>query len=432
LPPRAEPARVAVTPDGVFSGYAAIFARRDLGGDVIEPGAFAETLRARGGAAGLRVLFMHDPKEPIGTLELAREDGRGLMVRGRLIPGVRRAHEVYALVKAGALDGLSIGFKPVRARRDPVAGVRRLIAIDLWEVSLVTFPLMPEARLFRLAPPPSLLAKYSPDQPRVPAGQREGGQWTAGGGWTPAKDRDDPKDARGKEEGRVEDAVRRPPKKPGSGQSGGQGSGRPPNRPTFRPPDVPSRPEAAPPRPPPAANPPPARSDRATQLREERDRAVDGTRQRDPQWVPPPPPPSIAGGDDEPRALEFARDEAHWRLRELTRPSDPAERAARSIDDIIAPDGRPLGWRARGAGEEILTVTPRMFDALRDDLAEGATLVPPSERAGGLAGYRGEVFARENGELFGLRFSSGSGDTIDLFGRGGSSGIITKIHGSMR
>jgi uncharacterized protein len=63
---------------------------------------------------------MHDPKEPIGTLEAAREDGRGLMVRGRLIPGVKRAHEVYALVKAGALDGLSIGFKPV-------AGVGRLI-----------------------------------------------------------------------------------------------------------------------------------------------------------------------------------------------------------------------------------------------------------------------------------------------------------------
>ena len=75
------------------------------------------------------------------------EDARGLFARGRLMPEVTRAREVLSLMRAGALDGLSIGFRTVQGRTDPATGVRRLDKIDLWEISVVTFPMLPEARV---------------------------------------------------------------------------------------------------------------------------------------------------------------------------------------------------------------------------------------------------------------------------------------------
>lgn len=75
------------------------------------------------------------------------EDARGLHVRGRLTPGVGRAREVLELMRAGALDGLSIGFRTVRARKDAKSGLRRIVEADLWEISVVTFPMLPEARV---------------------------------------------------------------------------------------------------------------------------------------------------------------------------------------------------------------------------------------------------------------------------------------------
>jgi len=132
--------------DGTFSGYASLFGKADLANDVVEPGAFARALRRRG-TAGVRMLYQHDPAEPIGTwLDLA-EDARGLHVRGRLTPGVGRAREVLELMRAGALDGLSIGFRTVRARKDAKSGLRRIVEADLWEISVVTFPMLPEARV---------------------------------------------------------------------------------------------------------------------------------------------------------------------------------------------------------------------------------------------------------------------------------------------
>ncbi len=136
----------AVAEDGVFSGYASLFGRIDLGKDVVEKGAFAASLRARG-ASGIRMLFQHDPAEPIGVWTEIREDARGLFVRGRLAKDVARAREVHALMLGGALDGLSIGFRAVRAKNDPRAGVRRILEADLWEISVVTFPMLPEARI---------------------------------------------------------------------------------------------------------------------------------------------------------------------------------------------------------------------------------------------------------------------------------------------
>lgn len=132
--------------DGVFSGYASLFGEVDLAKDRIERGAFTASLAARG-AGGVRMLYQHDPAEPIGAWKIIREDARGLYVEGALSPGVARAREVHALMKTGALDGLSIGFRTVRARRDATSGVRRILEADLWEISVVTFPMLPSARV---------------------------------------------------------------------------------------------------------------------------------------------------------------------------------------------------------------------------------------------------------------------------------------------
>jgi len=141
----AEPPR-PLEADGVFEGYASLFGVPDLGKDVVMPGAFAESLRRRG-PDGIRLLWQHDPAEPIGRWLSVDEDARGLRVRGRLNLAVERAREIYALLRESAVDGLSIGFRVVRAKRDRPAGLRRLEALDLWEISLVTFPMLPGARV---------------------------------------------------------------------------------------------------------------------------------------------------------------------------------------------------------------------------------------------------------------------------------------------
>jgi uncharacterized protein len=136
----------AVGEGGLFDGYAALFNREDLGHDVIAPGAFTDSLAGRG-ASAVKLLFQHDPNQPIGVWTELREDSKGLYVQGRLMPDVARAREVLSLMRAGALDGLSIGFKTLKGRRDPRSGLRRLEKIDLWEISIVTFPMQPEARI---------------------------------------------------------------------------------------------------------------------------------------------------------------------------------------------------------------------------------------------------------------------------------------------
>ena len=132
--------------DGSFSGYASVFGEVDLGKDSIEHGAFRKSLADRG-PGGVRMLFQHDPSEPIGAWKTIREDGKGLYVEGVLADGVARAREVHQLLKNAALDGLSIGFRTVRARTDAKSGVRRILEADLWEISVVTFPMLPSARV---------------------------------------------------------------------------------------------------------------------------------------------------------------------------------------------------------------------------------------------------------------------------------------------
>jgi len=136
----------AVETDGTFEGYASIFNHEDMGRDIIMPGAFADSLAARG-AAGIKLLFQHDANQPIGVWTRLEENARGLFAQGRLMRDVAKAREVLSLMRAGALDGLSIGFRALKGRRDRATGIRRLEKVDLWEISVVTFPLLSEARI---------------------------------------------------------------------------------------------------------------------------------------------------------------------------------------------------------------------------------------------------------------------------------------------
>lgn len=123
---------------GRFAGYASVFDVVDNQRDVMQRGAFSKTL-ARG-VANVKLLWQHQQSEPIGVFDKMFEDVHGLYVEGRLLLEVARAREAYALLKAGVLTGLSIGYSPVRYRIDDETGVRQLAEVDLWEVSLVTFP----------------------------------------------------------------------------------------------------------------------------------------------------------------------------------------------------------------------------------------------------------------------------------------------------
>jgi len=131
---------------GVIEGYASLFGVMDLGGDIVRRGAFRDTLQTRG-APRIKMLWQHDQAEPIGTWLSAVEDSRGLRVRGQLNLAVARAREALSLVKSGAVDGLSIGFRALLSTKDAATGARVLQKIDLWEISLVTFPMAPLARV---------------------------------------------------------------------------------------------------------------------------------------------------------------------------------------------------------------------------------------------------------------------------------------------
>lgn len=128
----------SLSEEGRFAGYASVFDVVDSQNDIILRGAFSKTLRDR--TAKVKLLWQHQMDEPIGVLERIFEDDRGLYVEGRLLLSVARAREAYDLVKAGALEGMSIGYTPVTYHFEPETGVRRIQEVALWEVSLVTFP----------------------------------------------------------------------------------------------------------------------------------------------------------------------------------------------------------------------------------------------------------------------------------------------------
>lgn len=127
------------------AGYASLFDIEDHGRDVVRAGAFAASLAQRG-PGGVRMLFQHDAGEPVGVWEEIKEDGRGLFVRGRILADAPRGRAVRGLVAQGAVDGLSIGFRTLRSA-PRARGGRDLLELDLWEVSIVTFPMLAQARL---------------------------------------------------------------------------------------------------------------------------------------------------------------------------------------------------------------------------------------------------------------------------------------------
>lgn len=127
-----------------ITGYASLWGVADLAGDVVVPGAFAASV-ARRGPGGVRMLYQHGERTPVGVWSRIEEDARGLKVEGQILDITPEGRMAAALVRAGCMDGLSIGFRAVRARRD--GRLRMLAEVDLWEVSLVTFPMLPGARL---------------------------------------------------------------------------------------------------------------------------------------------------------------------------------------------------------------------------------------------------------------------------------------------
>ncbi|MDB5685371.1 MAG: putative prohead protease [Sphingomonas bacterium] len=128
-----------------FAGYAAVFDRTDRGGDVVRRGAFARAVAD--GAGRVPLLWQHRAGEPIGRIETIAEDERGLRVIARLSPQSAAGREAAALLKDGAVGGLSFGYR-VRAARP--GAVRELTDLDLIEISLVTFPMQPLARVHAL------------------------------------------------------------------------------------------------------------------------------------------------------------------------------------------------------------------------------------------------------------------------------------------
>jgi len=134
--------------DGAIEGYGSVFGVRDSYEDVISPGAFAKSIaehRANGTMPAL--LWQHDADKPIGVWEEVKEDSKGLMLRGRLAMDTARGKEAYSLLKMGALNGLSIGFVAKSWDYDTETDIRTLTAVELWEVSIVTFPANGKARI---------------------------------------------------------------------------------------------------------------------------------------------------------------------------------------------------------------------------------------------------------------------------------------------
>ena len=382
-----------IAEDGSFSGYASLFGEVDLGKDAIEAGAFLKSIQTRG-AAGIRMLWQHDPNQPIGTWTEVREDKRGLYVEGKLAKGVAKATEVLELMRSGAIDGLSIGFKTIKAKAD-TAGIRHIHEADLWEISVVTFPMLPSARVGQVKSLPAdamsdkdysnqhrllwnikaneLLIealkrspqsdyncrwlarlseenaelkghstlyepfqiwyrKYNPDQPRVSAGNPDGGQWTDGGGggggggkplsqeafdqrWGGRKEKPDETASRG---GRFGGAL--PAKKPDTGplapdgtlatlaqsRGGGRRGGGPITR-NIAGRNVEITPEQA------------LRLDHTGR---QADNAIGQVRQRDPNWQPRPG--AYEGVEGAIRYNEFRAREAQGRIRELDFMTRPA------------------------------------------------------------------------------------------------------------
>ena len=136
----------AVAEDGCFKGYASTFGNVDRGRDVVLPGAFKQTLADKP-LGRIKMLRDHDSTMPIGVWTSLAEDKSGLVAEGQLAINTTKGRETYELMKMGALDSLSIGYQTLEDETDRGTGVRRIKAVDLWEISVVTFPMNPAATI---------------------------------------------------------------------------------------------------------------------------------------------------------------------------------------------------------------------------------------------------------------------------------------------
>lgn len=128
----------ALNEDGIFAGYASVFDMVDSQRDIVMRGAFRDSIKHRTGQ--IKLLWQHHQKEPIGYLTRLFEDQHGLYIEGRLMLELAKAREAYALLKRGIISGLSIGYSPLRYKYHPESNTRSLYKVQLWEISLVTFP----------------------------------------------------------------------------------------------------------------------------------------------------------------------------------------------------------------------------------------------------------------------------------------------------
>ena len=142
-----------VAEDGTFAGYGSTFGNVDLGRDIMAKGSFTKTLK-RKSLRDIKMLWQHNSHEPIGVWRAMHEDDKGLYVEGQLLinQSVPLADKAYALMKAGAIGAMSIGFSipPDGYDIDEKKRARIIKEADLWEVSIVTFPMNPRAKIRRV------------------------------------------------------------------------------------------------------------------------------------------------------------------------------------------------------------------------------------------------------------------------------------------
>ncbi len=136
-----------ITEGNTISGYASIFGLPDQSKDVVQKGAFETGLsRLKERGSKIKMLWQHDPSQPIGVWDEVYEDEHGLYVRGYILEDVPQGAQALSLIRAGAIDGLSIGYKTLISQKDKM-GRRLLKSVELWEVSLVTFPMLQDAKV---------------------------------------------------------------------------------------------------------------------------------------------------------------------------------------------------------------------------------------------------------------------------------------------
>lgn len=132
----------SVEDNGIVEGYAAVFGNKDLGNDIIDPGAFKKTINER---KNVPLLWYHQPPEVLGLVFEMEEDNKGLKSRSQINLDTQLGREKFSLIRQGAIKGMSIGFEAIKEAWDGT--VRRLKEIRLWEISLVTFPMNPLAQV---------------------------------------------------------------------------------------------------------------------------------------------------------------------------------------------------------------------------------------------------------------------------------------------